>query len=87
MWATAPLLHNNTLGIYNHDPSVAGRLAAFDDAIGKLFYRSKRAAGSEGGYAQAERVREVLDRARRELGDIFHWAAIQLDALTPWLVV
>ena len=28
---------------------------------------SARAAGSEGGYAQAERVREVLDRARREL--------------------
>lgn len=27
----------------------------------------KHAAGSEGGYAQAERVREVLDRARREL--------------------
>ncbi len=28
---------------------------------------STRASGSEGGYAQAERVREVLDRARREL--------------------
>jgi DNA-binding PadR family transcriptional regulator len=28
---------------------------------------SKRAAGSGGGYAQAERVREVLVRARREL--------------------
>ena len=27
----------------------------------------KHAAGSDGGYAQAERVREVLDRARREL--------------------
>jgi DNA-binding PadR family transcriptional regulator len=27
----------------------------------------KRAAGSGGGYAQAERVREVLDRARHEL--------------------
>jgi DNA-binding PadR family transcriptional regulator len=26
-----------------------------------------RASGSQGGYAQAERVREVLDRARREL--------------------
>lgn len=28
---------------------------------------SKRAAGSQGGYAQAERVREALDHARREL--------------------
>jgi DNA-binding PadR family transcriptional regulator len=31
------------------------------------FKASARASGSEGGYAQAERVREVLDRARREL--------------------
>jgi DNA-binding PadR family transcriptional regulator len=28
---------------------------------------SKRAAGSGGGYVQAERIREVLDRARHEL--------------------
>lgn len=31
------------------------------------FKASARAAGSEGGYVQAEKVREVLDRARREL--------------------
>jgi hypothetical protein len=43
LWATAPYLHNNTLGLYNHDPSVAGRLAAFDDGIDKLLWNSKRA--------------------------------------------
>jgi hypothetical protein len=42
VWATSPLLHNNTLGLYNHDPSVAGRLAAFEDAIDKLLWKSKR---------------------------------------------
>ena len=35
-WATAPFLHNNALGDFNNDPSVKGRLEAFDDAIRKL---------------------------------------------------
>lgn len=43
VWATAPYLHNNTLGLYNADPSVAGRLRAFDDGIGKLLWNSRRA--------------------------------------------
>lgn len=42
IWATAPLLHNNALGIFNDDPSVAGRIAAFDDAIGKLLWPERR---------------------------------------------
>jgi hypothetical protein len=36
VWATAPLLHNNSVGLFNNDPSVGGRVAAFDDAINKL---------------------------------------------------
>ncbi|MDB6151554.1 MAG: hypothetical protein JWL90_7 [Chthoniobacteraceae bacterium] len=36
IWATAPYLHNNELGIYNSDPSVKGRVAAFEDGIAKL---------------------------------------------------
>ena len=43
IWATAPLLHNNALGIYTGDPSVAGRMKAFDDAITKLLWPEKRA--------------------------------------------
>jgi hypothetical protein len=42
IWATAPLLHNNALGIYTGDPSVAGRMKAFDDAITKLLWSEKR---------------------------------------------
>jgi hypothetical protein len=42
IWATAPLLHNNALGKFNNDPSVEGRLAAFDDAAIKLFWPEKR---------------------------------------------
>ncbi len=36
IWATAPFLHNNEVGTFTGDPSVAGRMLAFDDAIHKL---------------------------------------------------
>ncbi|KLU07490.1 hypothetical protein RISK_000568 [Rhodopirellula islandica] len=42
-WATAPFFHNNGLGDFNNDPSVAGRVAAFDDAIEKLLWPHRRA--------------------------------------------
>jgi hypothetical protein len=42
LWATAPFLHNNSLGLFNRDPSISGRLAAFDDGIDKLLSREKR---------------------------------------------
>jgi len=43
IWATAPLLHNNGIGIFTGDPSVEGRLKAFNDAITKLLWPEKRA--------------------------------------------
>ena len=42
LWSSAPFLHNNSLGLYNGDPSVAGRLAAFDDATEKLLWPERR---------------------------------------------
>jgi hypothetical protein len=42
IWATAPLLHNNAIGTFTGDPSVAGRMKAFDDAITKLLWPEKR---------------------------------------------
>ncbi|NLS00496.1 hypothetical protein HGP17_27015 [Rhizobium sp. P38BS-XIX] len=42
LWATAPFLHNNTLGEYTGDPSIKGRLTAFDDAIDKVLWSAKR---------------------------------------------
>lgn len=41
-WATAPFLHNNMLGKYNGDPSVAGRMEAYNDAAEKLMWPQKR---------------------------------------------
>jgi hypothetical protein len=42
MWSSAPFLHNNAVGIFTGDPSVAGRMRAFDDAIEKLLWPGRR---------------------------------------------
>jgi hypothetical protein len=42
MWATAPYLHNNALGTFVKDPSVAGRMAAFNDGVERLLWPEKR---------------------------------------------
>ncbi len=47
IWATGPYFHNNALGEYTGDPSVAGRMRIFDDGIQKLLWPEKRkGAGS-----------------------------------------
>lgn len=58
IWATAPFLHNNSLGIFNNDPSVAGRLEAFDDAIRKLLWPDKRLESSSYNNATPERLQQ-----------------------------
>jgi len=42
VWSSAPFLHNNMLGKFTGDPSVAGRLDAFNDAVEKLLWPEKR---------------------------------------------
>ena len=42
VWAFAPFLHNNELGEFTGDPSVEGRMKAFDDAVEKLLWPEKR---------------------------------------------
>jgi len=42
LWSTAPYLQNNTVGLFNGDPSVAGRMAAFEDGIEKMLWPEKR---------------------------------------------
>jgi len=58
VWATAPFLHNNSLGRFTNDPSLDGRLIAFDDAIHKLLYPERRLASSSYNDATPERLRE-----------------------------
>jgi hypothetical protein len=42
VWSSAPLLHNNMLGKFTGDPSVPGRMEAFNDAVEKLLWPEKR---------------------------------------------
>ncbi len=42
LWTSAPFLHNNALGKYTGDPSVKGRMDAFNDAAEKLLWPEKR---------------------------------------------
>src|SRR5262249_30420296 len=42
IWATAPYLHNNSVGIYNGDPSVAGRMTAYEDGMTRLLWPELR---------------------------------------------
>jgi hypothetical protein len=58
IWATAPLLHNNSLGMFNNDPSVNGRLDAFDDAIHKLLWPERRQESSSYNNATPERLKK-----------------------------
>ena len=46
LWSTAPFLHNNSLGIYTNDPSVAGRMRAFEDAATQLLWPERRNVGA-----------------------------------------
>ncbi len=43
IWATAPFFENNTLGTFTGDPSVKGRITAYNDAAEKLLWPEKRA--------------------------------------------
>ena len=42
IWASAPYLHNNSVGEFTGDPSVAGRMKAFEDGITKLLWPHER---------------------------------------------
>jgi hypothetical protein len=42
LWSSAPFLHNNALGKYTSDPSVQGRMEAYNDAVEKLLWPEKR---------------------------------------------
>lgn len=41
-WSSAPFFHNNALGKFTGDPSVAGRMTAFADAVEKLLWPERR---------------------------------------------
>src|SRR5262249_42218805 len=59
--ASAPFFHDNSLGRYVHDPSVAARMEAFQDAIEKLLWPDRR-LGMGSVYRTTAESWLVLDR-------------------------
>ena len=57
-------LHPNALGTFNNDPSVKGRLEAFDDSIGRLLWPERRAVPSKQHYWDG------LNAVQKELDDM-----------------
>lgn len=57
IWSTAPYLHNNSLGKFTNDPSLKGRMTAFDDGIEKLLWPEKRLLSSAYNNATPERLK------------------------------
>ena len=49
VWSSAPYLQNNSVGYFNGDPSVAGRLRAFDDGIRQMLWPETREKDPEIG--------------------------------------
>jgi hypothetical protein len=47
LWSSAPYLLNNTVGPFNGDPSVKGRMEAFDAAIKQMLWPETRARDPE----------------------------------------
>jgi hypothetical protein len=60
-WATAPFLHNNSVGLYNGDPSVAGRMAAYESAMTMLLWPDRRQG--------LKSIRRTTERSRFEFED------------------
>jgi hypothetical protein len=73
LWSSAPFLHNNTLGRFTGDPSVAGRLAAYNDAVEKLLWPDKRIGKASIWRTQNESYlslrREYVPKALQGLAD------------------
>ena len=64
LWSTAPFLLNNSVGPFNPDPSVEGRLASFDASIREMLWPERRQKDSLvpglPGYIQRTTARSSL---------------------------
>lgn len=58
VWSSAPFLLNNSVGKFNDDPSVAGRMDSFQDSIEQLLWPAKRKMDSVLG----DKVHGMIDR-------------------------
>jgi hypothetical protein len=58
LWSTAPYLLNNSVGVFEVDPSLDGRMRSFQASIEQMLWPEKRARDSKLG----DRIPGVIDR-------------------------
>jgi hypothetical protein len=61
VWATAPFFENNELGTFTGDPSVKGRITAFEDAAEKLLWPEKRTGKKTIKVTGADSILQIRD--------------------------
>ena len=95
VWSTAPFLQNNSVGPFNPDPSVAGRMQSFDESIRQMLWPERRAKDPIIGdkvagpsYIQRTTATSYLKVASGylpdELSKAMDWGE-WLNHLLPWL--
>jgi hypothetical protein len=91
LWSTAPFLLNNTVGNFNPDPSVAARMAVFQDSIEQMLWPEKRdkdpvLGDRVPGYIDRTTDRSYLRVPAGYLPDSLRPLLGPLERLVPWLV-
>ena len=80
IWTSAPFFNNNALGDYTGDPSVEGRLKAFNDGVHKLLWPDRRPGKDSIWRTQDECAlslrKEFVPTALRPLADADGWIRI-----------
>lgn len=80
LWSSAPVFHNNSLGAYTGDPSIAGRMTAFNDAAERLLWPEKRLGKESIKRTQSEvylRIHQsFVPEPVRTLADHLHYVNI-----------
>ena len=91
VWSTAPFLLNNSVGPFNGDPSVAGRIKSFDASIEQMLWPEKRDRDAILGNKVPGTIDRTTERSEVVIPLGFVPEALQplqgrLHRWMPWLV-
>ncbi|HEY4263923.1 MAG TPA: hypothetical protein VGM72_01280 [Micropepsaceae bacterium] len=78
LWSSAPYLLNNSVGTFNQDPSVDGRMSAFNESIEEMLWPEKRKRDTVLG----DKLPGVIDRTT-ERSYVYIPVGYLPDALRP----
>jgi len=90
LWSTSPFLLNNTVGEFNSDPSVRGRLASFQNSIEQMLWPEKRDKDELLGDKIPGRIDRTTERSYLRISYGYLPDALQqlqgLRRFFPWLI-